>query len=270
MWGSHCMKTWCQAQALAAKSSGGSELYGVVRGSTGGLGLTTMLEDMGFAAGVKVHADENAAKCVVESKGLRRVRQIEVDHLLLQEHRARRMLPLEKADDSDNVADLMTKNIARALVLTFVAGMHMIFKVRRTGAAAKLHLVQEVDPEGEPCEISFSWHQGDRVTTGSHKPDIWMRKVESLEKIRNRRTPKSKTCNPAGILSTYAKRRTIGSMTSGQTFVVTDRWQHGRAVPERQMAEAWIGTTTFTYAHRGAPRWSRARTTSTSSTTSFH
>ena len=32
---------------MVAKSSGESELYGVVRGSTEGLGLTTLLEDMG-------------------------------------------------------------------------------------------------------------------------------------------------------------------------------------------------------------------------------
>lgn len=36
--------------SLVATPSGESELYGVMRGSTGGLGVTTLLEVMGFAA----------------------------------------------------------------------------------------------------------------------------------------------------------------------------------------------------------------------------
>ena len=68
--------------------------------------MTTLLEDLGFAALVKVHLDANAAEGQVERRGLPKVRHIEVDHLWLQEQQARRMLPLEKVDGAENSADL--------------------------------------------------------------------------------------------------------------------------------------------------------------------
>ena len=79
-----------------AKSSAESELYTVVRGSTEGLGLTTMTKDFGVDVEVTVHIDANAAKGIVERKGLQKTRHIEVDILCLQEMQARRLPPLSK------------------------------------------------------------------------------------------------------------------------------------------------------------------------------
>ena len=94
MVGAHCIKTWAKTQATVAKSSAESELYAVVRGSTEGLELITMGQDLGTELLVTVHIDANAAKGIVERKGLQKTRHIEVDILWLQEMQARRLLPL--------------------------------------------------------------------------------------------------------------------------------------------------------------------------------
>ena len=48
MIGTHCLKICSKTQATIAKPSVESELYGVIRGSTEGLGLATMCQDMGL------------------------------------------------------------------------------------------------------------------------------------------------------------------------------------------------------------------------------
>ena len=56
------MKAYSKTQAVIAKSSGESELYGVIRASTEALGVSTLLEDFGVV-GIKarVGMDANAA-----------------------------------------------------------------------------------------------------------------------------------------------------------------------------------------------------------------
>ena len=48
MLGNHLIRSFSKTQAVVAKSSGESELYGIVRASTGGLGMVTLLGDFGM------------------------------------------------------------------------------------------------------------------------------------------------------------------------------------------------------------------------------
>ena len=74
------MKVYSKTQAIIAKSSGESELYGVIRASTESLGISTLLEDFGFD-GVKVIVgmDANAAIGIVQRRGLNKLRHVELD-----------------------------------------------------------------------------------------------------------------------------------------------------------------------------------------------
>ena len=45
--GSHIIKMWSSTQASLALSSGEAEYYGTVRGSAIGLGILSLLEDLG-------------------------------------------------------------------------------------------------------------------------------------------------------------------------------------------------------------------------------
>ena len=72
--GSHCIKIWSKTQAVVAKSSAESELYGVVRGTVEALGLSILFQDVGICMKVRIHMGANAAKGIVERRGLAKVR----------------------------------------------------------------------------------------------------------------------------------------------------------------------------------------------------
>ena len=59
--GRHCIKTWSKTQAVSAKSSAESELYGVVRGACEGLGIKTLCKDMGADMGIRLELDATAS-----------------------------------------------------------------------------------------------------------------------------------------------------------------------------------------------------------------
>ena len=142
MRGSHCLKSWAKTQAIVAKSSAEAELYGVVRGATEALGMTSLLQDMGIQVKMQMRLDEAAAKGIVERKGLTKVRHLDVNVLWLQETCARRDIPLHKIPGEDNPADLMTKHIGAAKIDKHVKKMNMEYKSGRSGKAAQLHSLE--------------------------------------------------------------------------------------------------------------------------------
>ena len=84
--GTHLIKSDCKTQAVVAKSSGESELYGVVRASTEALGVSTLLGDFWLeGVCVRVGMGANAAMGIVQRNGLIKLRHVEVDVLWIQE-----------------------------------------------------------------------------------------------------------------------------------------------------------------------------------------
>ena len=66
--GGHLIKAWSKTQSILAKSSAESELYGVVKGACEGLGVNTLLRDLGESdPKVRMHVDATAAKGVPTS-----------------------------------------------------------------------------------------------------------------------------------------------------------------------------------------------------------
>ena len=85
MVGYHCIKTWSKTQALVAKSSAESELYGTVKASCEALGTLTLMGALGQEMCSRVHVDATAAKSIAERSGLDKVRHIYVNVLWIQE-----------------------------------------------------------------------------------------------------------------------------------------------------------------------------------------
>ena len=80
--GNHLIKAYLKTEAIIAKSSGESELSGVIRALTESLGISTLPEDFAFG-GVKVRVgmDANAAIGIVQRRGLNKLRHVEMDVL---------------------------------------------------------------------------------------------------------------------------------------------------------------------------------------------
>ncbi len=83
--GNHAVKSWSTTQAIIALSSGEAEYYGIVKGSSVGLGIRSILRDLGVELRIRVHTDASAAKGIASRRGLGKVRHIEVNQLWLQD-----------------------------------------------------------------------------------------------------------------------------------------------------------------------------------------
>ena len=81
MIGEHMVKSGCTTQAVIALSSGEAEYYGLVKGSSIGLGIRGIMSDLGVNGKVNILTDSSAAKGISARKGVGRVRHIEVNQL---------------------------------------------------------------------------------------------------------------------------------------------------------------------------------------------
>ena len=89
-----------------------SEHYALVRASTEGFGICTLLSDFGVSVPcVAIGMDASAAIGIAQRTGLNKVRHVEVDVLWIQEQRARRILPIGKIPGASNPSALCTKNV---------------------------------------------------------------------------------------------------------------------------------------------------------------
>ena len=74
MRGAHLIKAWSKTQAVLAKGSAESELHGVVKGACEGLGVNTLLRDLGqYEPNIRMHLDATAARGIIERKDLSKV-----------------------------------------------------------------------------------------------------------------------------------------------------------------------------------------------------
>ena len=126
MLGRHCLKSWSSTQDVVSLSSGEAEYYALVRGSARGLGMRSMLEDMGIKVKLEVKTDASAAKGIAMRKGFGRVRQIEVCQLWVQDRVARGDIEVNKVRTDENLADVLTKYLDRAEIDKFTLLMGLV------------------------------------------------------------------------------------------------------------------------------------------------
>ena len=69
MIGDHIVKHWSTTQAVIALSSGEAEYYGMVKGASIGLGIASMMQDLGVSMQVRVRTDASAAKSIASRRG---------------------------------------------------------------------------------------------------------------------------------------------------------------------------------------------------------
>ena len=116
--GDHMVRHWSSTQKTVALSSGEAELAGVVRGCAGAIALRSFGWDMGISLRITVHTDSSAAKGVVEREGIGRIRHLEVAQLWVQEKLKAKDFELKKVLGTENPADLLTKHLGAADILT--------------------------------------------------------------------------------------------------------------------------------------------------------
>ena len=192
-----------------------------------------------------------AAKGVIESQGLSKVRHLGENVLWLQQQCARRILPITKVPGEDNIADLMTKHLGAAKIKKNVEMMGMKYEDGRAGKAAQLHLVQTM-PEIESTENGLVlWDSmGDRLVD-KRGGDFWKSRGEGgmwhrihAKPRRSLFTPLKVAKGPNSSEKLNGTRFTKGVSQSGQKFEFHDCWTKPENA-HRILDEPWIGCTTF-------------------------
>ena len=84
MFGNGVVKTWSNSQTTIAQSSGEAEYYAIVRAAVEGLGMQSIMHDLGCTMRIRLWVDSSAAKSISSRIGLGRVRHLEVKFLWLQ------------------------------------------------------------------------------------------------------------------------------------------------------------------------------------------
>jgi len=110
--GAHLLKASANTQTVIALSSGESEFYAIVRGTSVGLGAQSMCKDFGIAKELIVETDATAGRGMALRLGAGKVRHLHTQYLWVQAVYHDRIARLNKVPGEENPADLMTKHLS--------------------------------------------------------------------------------------------------------------------------------------------------------------
>ena len=127
------VKHWSRTQATRALSTAEAEYYAVVTGAAEGLGMQSMMADLGVTAQVRVWTDSNAAKAIASRRGLGKTRHVELRFLWLQE-----MIKMRRIPGEQNLADHLTKGKAWHQIETLIRGVGGIMKMSGDGKGGEV------------------------------------------------------------------------------------------------------------------------------------
>jgi hypothetical protein len=111
MRGSHLIKQWSSTQATVALSSAEAELISIVKGAAEGMGVRSLLRDLGSECEVVLSADASAAIGICRRTGIGKLRHLDTRILWIQDKVKSAELVLRKVLGLENPADLMTKHL---------------------------------------------------------------------------------------------------------------------------------------------------------------
>ena len=104
------VKSWSTSQGSVALSSGEAELYAGIKGAAEGIGLESLLKDLGVEVkSVRLWQDSSAAIGMASRTGIGKVRHMETRFLWLQELVKSGRVVLKKIGGESNPADVLTK-----------------------------------------------------------------------------------------------------------------------------------------------------------------
>ena len=75
---------------------------------------------------------------MVRRRGLGRVRHLDVEDLWVQEKLRNNEIQIEKVAGTENIADALTKHLARPLLVKHLAAMHIVPELGRADSAPQL------------------------------------------------------------------------------------------------------------------------------------
>ena len=228
--GWHTIKSWSTTQTVVAMSSGEAELYSLTKGAAQTLGLMSLAQDLGIAAGGKLHTDANAALGIIQREGLGKLRHVNVQYLWIQDRIRGGELQACKVPGQNNPADMMTKHVPAVDILKHTEDLCITLHTSRAEIAPTLSSIATVNGDNGDKD---HWEVVEDVAKRVHQRP----RRELFTPLRVEGSP------PAKALT--ATRMTRGKfLNNGEEFKVIDNWT-ARATAHTDLGRLWVGSTTF-------------------------
>ena len=153
MIGRHTVKFWSKTQQNITLSTAEAELVALVKGACEGIGIGSLLKDMGQGANepFDIYTDAEAAMGMVQREGSGRTRHIDVGILWIQQKAKLGVMEIGKIDTKWNVADIVTKPVPSEILWKHTITMG--FELREGRAEASVELVDLESSESANDEI---------------------------------------------------------------------------------------------------------------------
>ena len=107
--GQHVVKTGSTTQSTLGLSSPESEYYALIKGASAGIGIQSVLADMGVQVAVDVYCDASSSISLAQRRGLGRARHVATRHLWIQDKVQKKEVQVHKIPRKLNPADLGTR-----------------------------------------------------------------------------------------------------------------------------------------------------------------
>ena len=130
-WGDHVLKWWSKTQPTLALSSGEAELAAIVKSTSEGLGLQSIMTEFNIQADLVIKSDAVAAIGIVRRQGLGRVRHLAVADLWVQQKSKEKEVHYLKLEGTRNTSDILTKVVERETIDKHMRALGLEFKEGR-------------------------------------------------------------------------------------------------------------------------------------------
>ena len=186
MLGDHPIKSWSSTQSVIALSTGEAELYAINKTAASGLGVQSILHDLGIHIDICVFTDATSGKAMASRRGLGKVRHIAVNELWIQEHVQNKTITIKKIKNKFNPADLLTKYLSKAENATIMEHIENMCESGRSSAAPKLATIANASiqlvcncPKSQICYcnksglgVCHSWKNDTSSAAMQHNPRV--------------------------------------------------------------------------------------------------
>ena len=133
--GQHMLRHWSKTQSTVALSSAEAELTGICSGASQGIGMRSMMKDLGLSWNLTVRSDAAAAIGICKRRGLGKVRHLATADLWIQDHVRTGDFVLNNILGADNPADILTKHVDRGLLSKHLETMQLVEESGRAASA---------------------------------------------------------------------------------------------------------------------------------------
>ena len=116
MLGDHGLQAYTRKQKIIARSSAKAQLIAAALGASESKGIVSLLRDLGYEMKPVLATDAKATEHMLHRQGTGKLKHIDVAYWWMQDEIRSKMLRVRRVKSEDDVADLGTKPLSKALI----------------------------------------------------------------------------------------------------------------------------------------------------------